>query len=286
MEAFDLYEEKQYDLAKAKFRELANIAFRQKDYFNFLVCEFNFKNIPMQFFDEAKEFRYADPLYDGELSELTEQIINSVTGDEKKIIEFFRKIPGYGINKKHKLCDKNNMIINNNNFFTYVKHVFISGTDTEGYYDDILLHEVMHFCGGDGGSVLKEGINELLTRKIAQKYNLRTSSCAYPKEVRLAYELVDIFGEDIITSLAFIKDFNKEIEFIRNSLGDVAAKLYFQVRNESEKEFQEKYYSHMKKFSGIIGVAKKILFYKSIDYSNTYKEINKYKAYLEESNHI
>ena len=90
MEAFDLYEEKQYDLAKAKFRELANIAFRQKDYFNFLVCEFNFKNIPMQFFDEAKEFRYADPLYDGELSELTEQIINSVTGDEKKIIEFFR----------------------------------------------------------------------------------------------------------------------------------------------------------------------------------------------------
>ena len=90
MEAFELYEEKQYDLAKAKFRELANTAFRQKDYFNFLVCEFNFKHIPMQFFDEAKEFRYADPLYDGELSELTEQIINSVTGDEKKIIEFFR----------------------------------------------------------------------------------------------------------------------------------------------------------------------------------------------------
>ena len=90
MEAFGLYEEKQYALAKAKFRELANIAFRQKDYFNFLECEFNFKHIPMQFFDDAKEFRYADPLYDGELSELTEQIINSVTGDEKKIIEFFR----------------------------------------------------------------------------------------------------------------------------------------------------------------------------------------------------
>ena len=90
MEAFELYEGKQYDLAKSRFRELANTAFRQKDYFNFLVCEFNFKHIPMHFFDEAKEFRYADPLYDGELSELTEQIINSVTGDEKKIIEFFR----------------------------------------------------------------------------------------------------------------------------------------------------------------------------------------------------
>ena len=89
-EAFKLYKEKQYSLAKAKFRELANIAFRQKDYFNFLVCEFNFKHIPMHRFDDGKEFRYAKPLYDGELSELTEQIINSVTGDEKKIIEYFR----------------------------------------------------------------------------------------------------------------------------------------------------------------------------------------------------
>ena len=90
MEAFELYEERQYAFAKAKFRELANTAFRQKDYFNFLVCEFNFKHIPMHRFDNGKEFRYAKPLYDGELSELTEQIINSVTGDEKKIIEFFR----------------------------------------------------------------------------------------------------------------------------------------------------------------------------------------------------
>lgn len=55
-------------------------------------------------------------------------------------------------------------------FFAYVKHVSIIGTDTEGYYDDILLHEVMHFCGGDGGSVLKEEINELFTRKILFAY--------------------------------------------------------------------------------------------------------------------
>ena len=87
--AFKLYEEKQYSLAKAKFRELANIAFRQKDYFNFLVCEFNFQQI--QIIDRyEKTPSYAEPLYDGELNELTEQIINSVTGDEKKIIEFFR----------------------------------------------------------------------------------------------------------------------------------------------------------------------------------------------------
>lgn len=89
IEAFELYEEKQYSLAKAKFRELANTAFRQKDYFNFLVSEFNFKHI--QITNKSEEASsYAEPLYDGELSELTEQIINSVIGDEKKIIEFFR----------------------------------------------------------------------------------------------------------------------------------------------------------------------------------------------------
>ncbi|MFQ7255557.1 MAG: hypothetical protein ACLROH_05355 [Streptococcus sp.] len=88
MEAFELYEERQYAFAKAKFRELANIAFRQKDYFNFLVCEFNFQHIPISIFEEAPN--YAESLYSGELNELTEQIINSVTGDEKKIIEFFR----------------------------------------------------------------------------------------------------------------------------------------------------------------------------------------------------
>lgn len=89
IEAFELYEEKQYSLAKAKFRELANISFRQKDYLNFLVSEFNFKHIQIINKSEGTS-SYAEPLYDGELSELTEQIINSVIGDEKKIIEFFR----------------------------------------------------------------------------------------------------------------------------------------------------------------------------------------------------
>ena len=91
IEAFELYDEKQYSLAKAKFRELANTSFRQKDYLNFLVSEFNFKHIQIININKSEEASsYAEPLYDGELSELTEQIINSVIGDEKKIIEFFR----------------------------------------------------------------------------------------------------------------------------------------------------------------------------------------------------
>ena len=43
------------------------------------------------------------------------------------------------------------MIINNNSFMDYVIHLFISGTNAEGYYQDLLLHETLHFCGSGGG---------------------------------------------------------------------------------------------------------------------------------------
>ena len=198
-----------------------------------------------------------------------------------KILNMASKIPGYGINKKHKLYNKENMIINNNSFLTYIKHVFISGTDAEGYYDDLLLHETLHFCGSDGARVLKEGINELLTRMLAQKYNLNTNSCGYPKEVKLAYDLMNCLGEDIIINLAFIKNFNKELEFVRENLGEDASNLYYQVNNLAEKEFNEKYYSHMSEFSGTVGIAKKVLFYKKINYTKVHSLIDDYNNSLD-----
>lgn len=201
-----------------------------------------------------------------------------------KLLKIASKVPGYGINKNHKSYNDENIIVNNNTFLTYIMHVFISGTDAEGYYDDLLLHEVMHFCGSDGASALKEGINELLTRMLAKKYNLRTNSCGYPKEVKLAYNLMNCFGKNIIIRLAFIKGFEKELNFIRENLGDDAANLYFQVCNTAEKEFDEKYYSHMSKFSGAIGLAKKVLFYKRIDYSNVYQMIDNYTNSLSDNN--
>ena len=36
-EAYDYYEKKEYRIAKLKFRELANEAFKNKDYFNYLT---------------------------------------------------------------------------------------------------------------------------------------------------------------------------------------------------------------------------------------------------------
>lgn len=198
-----------------------------------------------------------------------------------RLLSIASKVPGYGINKNHRPYNSDNMVINNNTFLTYIKHVFISGTNTEGYYEDLLLHEVMHFCGSGGGTVLNEGTNELLTRMLAQKYNLRTNSCGYPKEVSLVYELMKCFGEETIIRLAFINSFNQKIEYLRNTLGEEAANMYFQVSQQAEKEFGEKYYSHMSEFSGALGIAKKVMFYKKIDYSEIYKLINSYNNALD-----
>ena len=194
-----------------------------------------------------------------------------------RILSMLSRIPGYGINKKHKPYNNDNIVINNNTFFTYINHVFISGTNAENYYEDLLLHETMHFCGSDGASVLKEGINELLTRILAQKYNLRTNSCGYPKEVQLSYKLMKIFGENIIKTLAFIHNRESEIQFIYNELGEEAADMYQLISDLAEKEFYEEYYSHMSEFKGVVGIVKKAMFYKKIDYSQIYEILENYK---------
>lgn len=121
---------------------------------------------------------------------------------------------------------------------------------------------------------------ELLTRMLAQKYNLRTSSCGYPKEVKLCYKLMEIMGEDTIKRLAFMKSRKNEIAYLRENLGDDIAELYIKVYEIAEREFYFKYYSHMKEFNNILGIFKKILFYKNIDYSQVYSIIDEYNEKL------
>lgn len=202
----------------------------------------------------------------------------------ERLLNLASFIPGYGINKNHKTSDNTNMVINNNTFFNYVLHVFVSGTKADGYYDDLLPDEVMHFCGSGGESVLEEGSNELFTRIIAKKYNLRTNSCGYPKEVKLAYELMKCFGKEVIIKLAFIKSIDEKMEYLNNALGVDAANLYIEVSNLAEKEFNKKYYSHMEEYSGIVDIVKKMLFYRKIDYSTVLSLIQEYKFNHQEDN--
>lgn len=263
-----------------------NLTKRIQEYISIIIQEYG-SCMPIEIINRLKnitDYNQILKIYDyGEVSAYANADYISMPLCADKILNTISKIPGYGINKDHKPYSNENMVVNNNTFLTYLIHVFISGTNAEGYYDDLLLHEVMHFCGSDGGSVLKEGINELLTRMLAKRYNLRTNSCGYPKEVKLAYDLMNCFGEDIIIKLAFIKGFENEMNFLRENLGDAAANLYFQVCGIAEKEFSEKYYSHMPEFSGTIGIVKKVLFYRKIDYSTCHYMIDNYSKSLSNS---
>lgn len=196
--------------------------------------------------------------------------------DAFKVLEAFKKIPGFGINKNHKTYTKNNMILNDNTFMTYIQHVFLKGLTAEEYFKEILLHETLHFCGSGGGSALREGINELKTRQLAQKYNLLTSACGYPKETKIAYELEELFGEDIINKIAFSKNRSELIEIL-TSVSKEAMEFFLELDKIMEKEFDDKYYRY--KFPGIMGPFKKAKRYNSIDYSQAYVLIEKYKDY-------
>lgn len=181
-----------------------------------------------------------------------------------KIINVMKRIPGYGINKKHITHNQENMIINNNTFLDYIKHVFVKGLTPLEYFLEILLHETMHLCGSDGRMGLKEGFTELKTREIAKKYNLNTSCCGYSKETKIAYELQSILGKDICNRITFINDENIIYELIKKEVGEKEAKLYQEVLYAVEKEF----ITYMNKdFPGITGPIKKTYEYSKLDYS-------------------
>lgn len=198
--------------------------------------------------------------------------------DAFKVLGTLKKIPGFGMMKNHKTCDQDNMIINDNTYITYIKHVFLKGLTPEEYFKEILLHETLHFCGSGGGTAIREGINELKTRQLAKKYGLLTSSCGYPKETKIAYELEKIFGEDIINKISFSKSY-REIKEILDSVSPEASSFFFSLESIMEKEFHNKYMKY--NFPGLTGPFKKTQKYNSIDYTKAYALIDEYKRSLQ-----
>lgn len=198
--------------------------------------------------------------------------------DAFRVLEALKKLPGFGMMKKHKTCSEDNMIVNDNTYMTYLKHVFLKGLTPEEYFKEILLHETLHFCGSGGGTAIREGINELKTRQLAKKYGLLTSSCGYPKETKIAYELEKIFGESIINKISFAKNYS-EIREILDSVSPKAAHFFFNLEETMEREFHDKYMKH--KFPGLTGPLKKTQKYNSIDYSKAYALIDEYRRSLQ-----
>lgn len=194
--------------------------------------------------------------------------------DAFKVLGAFKRIPGFGMVKNHKTCNQDNMIINDNTYITYIKHAFLKGLTPEEYFKEILLHETLHFCGSGGRTAIREGINELKTRQLAKKYDLLTSSCGYPKETKIAYELENLFGEDIINKISFSKS-RWEIKEILDSVSPIASSFFFTLETVMEEEFYDKYMKY--EFPGLTGPFKKTQKYNSIDYTKAYLLIDEYK---------
>lgn len=94
-EAFNLYEQKKYEQARDKFRDLANKCYERKDYFNFLLAKFNYnniKNLSYSRYDIDKKdqnLTYFDLL---DNNEIIDKIINNGNRNEKRIALYFRNI--------------------------------------------------------------------------------------------------------------------------------------------------------------------------------------------------
>jgi hypothetical protein len=194
-----------------------------------------------------------------------------------QIISYLKKIPGHGINRNHKTCTKENIISNDNRYSDYIKHVFIAGLTPLQFYEETLLHETTHLCGIGGVSALREGFAELKTRELAQKYNLKTSACGYPKEIKIALELQNIFGKEIGNRIAFATSNLEIFNMLESLFGKDAANLFIDVQTEMEHTFS-KYYS--KSYPGLLGPLLKTKEYEKIDYSNVYSMIDNYKENL------
>ena len=193
-----------------------------------------------------------------------------------KIFKYMKLIPGYGINKKYRSY-KEGEILNKNTYYDYIKHVFISGMNVEEFFRDSLLHETMHFCGSHGARAIREGLTELKTREVAQKYGLRASRCGYPKEVDVVSKLQKIIGIDIANKITFARSNDEINEILQQNCGSEVANLFFEISYLMDNELTAKY--NHSKFGGILGPIKKAKAYSQIDYSKIYEKL---KAFEEE----
>ena len=189
----------------------------------------------------------------------------------QKYFKYFKYIPLYGAKKNHSMY-KPNEILNDHTYYDYINHVLLSGMSLYEFYLDTLLHETMHFCGsGMLGTALSEGLNELKTRQLAQKYNLRASRCGYPKETNIAFKLEQMLGEEITNQIAFAKNEKEVYEIIQKKYGDDIAQQIFTISEKMNKELHSKY-NHAN-FNGIFAPFKKASAYKNIDYDEVNNQI-------------
>lgn len=187
------------------------------------------------------------------------------------VFDALKKEPNYGTNKNDKRS-VSEYLDTNTTYLEYIDHAIVAGLDTIDYFEESLLHEAMHLCGSGGGDPLQEGINELKTRELAQKYNLKISGYGYPKEVEVAKMFQEIIGKENMDVLTFLNH-QERLSFLNNSVGKDVATLYNQVSLEMLKSCRN-YNVLIDKISSPI---EKASLYDSIDYFSSHSLIESYK---------
>lgn len=159
----------------------------------------------------------------------------------------------------------------NTTYMEYISHVIESGMSVYEYFEDNLLHEAMHICGSQGGTPLEEGINELKTRELAQKYNIRIAAYGYSKEVEISKRLQQIIGKEIMDEITFIPRYERKA-FLIEKLGYEISELYVLLSNkmiEKSKHYFDKLFQVNDPFE-------KARLYEDVNYTELYQIIDNY----------
>ncbi len=188
-----------------------------------------------------------------------------------QIFPLLEQYNNYGTNKKN-YRKVNDYLDTNTTYMDYINHLIECGMSTYEYFEESLLHEAMHICGSQGGTPLEEGINELKTRELAQKNNIRIAAYGYSKEVEVSKQLQEIIGKDIMDELTFIPKHQRK-EFLTNKSSEETAKLYEQLSNK----MVEKSSSYYDKLLQVSDPFEKARLYEDVDYTEVFKIIDDYK---------
>ena len=224
--------------------------------------------------------------YSGNVSAWANQSKITLPMGASNAFDMISKLPNAGTNINHKNYTEETLIENDNTFEDYINHLILIKADILTYFNDLLLHETMHFCGSGGSNsrrigAFKEGLNEYLTRIVAKENGFQTSGCGYPKEIKMVIAMEEILGADVLTKMAFLNSFEEIRDYLKMSVGSEKTKLFCKVALEMEQEFTDKYWSNMSEFIGFNGVINKAKTYRNIDYSKALSFIDEYKSNCE-----
>lgn len=187
-----------------------------------------------------------------------------------KVLKDMSKLPGFGRDPNHRSCAIENYVLNDNTFEDYIQHAQKIGMTPLHYFQENLLHETLHLCGCGGSTSLEEGLTELKTREIAQKYGLLTSGCGYPKEVKIVLQLKEILGEEIIDTITFLGDKTDVVRaYFKQNCTEQIEDFYFQIREEMNKASS----LYKREINNISDPIKKAIAYNNVNYQKVYEQI-------------